>query len=250
MLECGFFNAVNKDRTYNADDFNTFFDGILSETGVYKKNGGRMKVVPNEGMTVNVLTGKARILSHWVNISIAENVTIPLSDMLLARYDAIALRYDIEKRDVKLIVIVGEPSENPEKPQIERDLKWYDICLAYVYVAAGATNITEKDIIDTRDDNYLCGYVKLQIDGINAGIKEYKNTVDTTKNIDDIYIGIPEYDADNDLLYININGIMLNEDEDYTKESTGSDAKVNFTKTIDVNNRIEFRVLKSVVEVK
>lgn len=35
----GFFNSVDGDRVYNADDFNSCIDAIASD-GIFKRNGG------------------------------------------------------------------------------------------------------------------------------------------------------------------------------------------------------------------
>lgn len=249
MIEYGFFNAVDGDRTYNADSFNEFFNGILTDTGVYKKSGDALKVEPSEGMTVNILTGKARINQHWANISAPESITLPESDLVLNRYDAIVLRYSFDDRTITARYIKGDTASTPVKPTMTRTVSTYDICLAYVYVKAGATAITEADIEDTREDTDLCGYVKLQIDAINAGIKQYRNVVDITSEVTEISIGIPQYDAENDLLFSNINGVMFVEGEDYTVSGTGSSAKIVLNTSIKADNVVEFRVIKSVIEV-
>lgn len=249
MIEYGFFNAVNGDRTYNADSFNEFFNGILTETGVYKKSGDALKVIPYSGMKVAIGTGKARINSHWVNVPNVEAVTLTESDLTLNRYDAIVLRYNSEERSINLMTIEGTAATSPNKPSIMRTASTYDICLAYVYVPAGATSITVSNITDTRDDTDVCGYVKLQIDAINAGIKQYRNVVDITSEVTQITIGIPQYDSANDLLFANINGVMFVEGEDYTVSGTGSSAKIVLNTSIKADNVVEFRVIKSVIEV-
>lgn len=249
MIECGFFNAVNDDRKYNADSFNEFFDGILSDTGIYKKSGNRLKVISNEGMTVTISTGKGRINSHWVNIPATENVTLAESNMTQNRYDAIVLRHNVENRSITAHVIQGTPAITPTKPSIMRTVSTYDICLAYVYVGAGVTSITQADIIDTREDTDLCGYVKLQIDSINAGIREYRNVIRTSSEVSEIAIGISEFDADNDLLFSNINGVMFVRDVDYVVSGTGSSAKIKLVNSIMADNDVEFRVIKAVLEV-
>lgn len=250
MIQSGFFNAVDGDRLYNADDFNEFFNGILTDTGVYKKSGEAMKVVPNNGMTVNISTGRARILQHWANIPVAESITLPVSDMTLNRYDAIILRYSVTERTITPMYIQGTTATTPVKPSIMRTASTFDLCLAYIYVKAGVTSITASDIEDTRDDSDLCSYVKLQIDAINAGIREYRNVVTTTSDgTTQIAIGIPQFDAENDLLFSNINGVMFVQGVDYTVSGTGSSAKIILNNDVQANNTVEFRVIKSVIEV-
>ena len=59
MITFGFFNSVNGDRIYNANDFNSCIDAIASD-GVFKRNGGGLQVGVNTGMRVQVLDGYAR----------------------------------------------------------------------------------------------------------------------------------------------------------------------------------------------
>lgn len=249
MITYGFFNSVNQDRLYNADSFNDFFNGIISETGVYKKSGMRFAVIPGTGMTVQVQTGRARIKGHWVVIESNESLTISGADIALNRYDAIVLRYNATDRDITLQVITGTPASTPVKPAIVRNDTIYDICIAYVYVGAGAASITQANITDATDDESVCGYVKMQIDTVNAGIKEYRNIVTTTKEVTELTIGIPQFDPENDLFFSNIGGVMFVKDQDYTITGTGSAAKMVLKNSINANNTVEFRVIKAVLEV-
>lgn len=249
MIEYGFFNSIDGDRTYNADAFNEFFSGILSETGVYKKSGNGLKVTVGSGMNVFVTTGKARIKNQWITVKSSETVTLTGSDLTNNRYDAIVLRLDLSGRNITLTKIDGTPAAAPSKPSLVRNENTYDICLAYVYVPAASSSVTEANIEDTREDTDLCGFVKLQIDAINAGIKQYRKIVKTTTTTNNIKIGIPEYDAENDLLFANINGVMFVEGEDYTVSGTGSTAAINTNFSVQPSNAIEFRVIKSVIEV-
>lgn len=249
MIEYGFFNSVDGDRKYNADSFNEFFNGIISDTGVYKKSDGGLQVVPGDNLTVNVATGKARVNKHFVNIKSTETLTLSTADVANARYDAVVLRYDENARKIEIGIIEGTPATSPTYPNISRTESLYDICLAYIYVGAGATTISENNIIDKREDTAVCGYASLQIDAINAGIKQYRNSFELTADANEIMIGIPQYDAENDLLFANINGIMLVEEVDYTINGTGSNAKIVLKNILTNGNTIEFRVVKSVIEV-
>ena len=56
----GFFNSVNGDRVYNADQMSEYFNELVSN-GVYESVGGALQVVPNTGMNVNVKTGRGII---------------------------------------------------------------------------------------------------------------------------------------------------------------------------------------------
>ena len=140
---------------------------------VYKNSGGALEVTVEEGLKINVSTGKARIKEHWVNVIAVETLELAAADVVNDRYDAVILRYDAEGREIRLQVLQGESATEPSKPEITRDENTYDICLAYVKVAAGASSV---GIEDTRADTQLCGYVKMRV-GMNAKMNELRKTV-------------------------------------------------------------------------
>lgn len=83
---------------------------------------------------------------------------------------------------------------------------------------------------------------KLQV---NTYIQQYRSIVSTKTKVSEIAIGISEYDPTTDILFANINGIVLVEEQDYTISGTGESAKIVLNSAIDGDNAIEFRVLKS-----
>lgn len=82
---------------------------------------------------------------------------------------------------------------------------------------------------------------------VNTSLHEYKNVVTTSTEVSEIAIGISEFDATQDILYTNINGVQFVENVDYTISGTGATAKLMLTNSIRANNTVEFRVLKSVI---
>ena len=251
MTQGGFFNAIDGDRTYNADDFNDYFDGIISENGVYKKSGDALEVVAGDGMSVNISTGRMRIQSHFFVVSSIENLTIQASDVVNPRCDIVVIRYNDNNRTITPMVITGTPASSPVVPTPVRADGIYDMCLAYIVVPANSSSVTDANIQDKRSDNAVCGYAKLLVDAIEAGIEQYTNTVEVASDTSSVLIGISEYDSENDILEANINGIVLNEgaDNDYTISGTGSQATMEFNDEVFAGNILTFKVIKSVVTV-
>ena len=168
MYTSGFFNSKNGDRKYNAADINAFLMGLLSENGVYENVGNKLQVVAEEGMVVGIDTGKALInYFHFINDAV-EPIALDESDLTLNRYDAIVLRYDVEARDIYPYVIKGTFATTPTKPNILRNTSYRDLCLAYVYVAAGVTTITQGDITDMRLDSEVCGFITGLIEQVDT----------------------------------------------------------------------------------
>ena len=157
-LTYGFFNSVNGDRKYNADQMSEMFDGLICD-GVYQNVGEAMQVVASTGLTVNVSTGRARINSQWAKVDTAHPITLNGSHVTLNRYTAICLRVDFANRKIELIARDGDNATTPTKPEIIRNSYYYELILAYIYVAAGATTLTQANIEDTRANTSLCGIV-------------------------------------------------------------------------------------------
>ena len=166
-LTYGFFNSVGGDRVYNADQMSEMFDGLISD-GVFQNVGDSMRVVANGGLNINVLTGRARINSQWVKIDAPYEITLNSAHVTLNRYTAICLRVNFAERKIDLIARDGTNATEPEKPTPTRNEYYYDLVLAYIYLKAGATNITQVNIEDTRPNTSLCGIVSSLIQNIDT----------------------------------------------------------------------------------
>lgn len=167
MISYGFFNSLNDDRLYNAETFNTYFEGLISSNGVFKNVGNALNVVPGSGLQVLVGSGKAIVNQHWVKLSASETLVISTAHNLFARYDAVSLRWNANTRDISLQVISGTPSSTPVRPVPTRDTMNYEIILAYVLVPANATSITSANIYDQRDNTSVCGYITGLVDQVD-----------------------------------------------------------------------------------
>lgn len=156
-ITCGFFDSVSGDRTYDAEQMSSYFDGLISD-GVYENIGDRFVVSSaNNGMNINVGSGRAIIQSHWVKNDATAVLTLDPSDVQLNRVDAVVLRLDMSAREIDLAIKKGTAvTGTPTIPAITRTDTVYELYLASVYVAKGATQPTT--ITDLRPSSY-CGWV-------------------------------------------------------------------------------------------
>lgn len=168
-LTYGFFNSVDGDRVYSADQMSEIFDGLISN-GVYQGVEHEMRViaVSGEGLNVAVSPGRARIKSKWAKLDSFYNLTLNPSHVTLNRYTAICLRIDYANRTIEIIARDGADATTPTKPTTQRTIYYYELILAYVYVAAGATSIKQSDIEDTRSNTWLCGIVSSLIQHLDT----------------------------------------------------------------------------------
>ena len=156
-ISYGFFNSINQDRTYNADQMSEYFDGLVSN-GVYESVGSAMQVTAGEGLAVNVQSGRAIIDCKWIKNDAAQAITLTTAHVLLPRYTAIVIRLDRSARTISIVAKDGTPASDPEKPSMTDDGQITELCLAYVYVGPNASTITQANITDMRSSD-LCGWV-------------------------------------------------------------------------------------------
>ena len=163
----GFFNSVNGDRLYNADQMSRIFEGLITD-GVYESVANKLAVQPNSGMTIQIATGRGWFGRHWVNNDSEYKLTVDQSDVILNRYVAVVIKVDDTDavRDAVPYLKYSDFATTPAKPTMTRTETVKEYCLAYIYIKAGATAITASDIEDTRQDTNLCGWVTGLIDQI------------------------------------------------------------------------------------
>lgn len=165
----GFFNSVSGDRVYNADQMSSIFEGLIS-SGVYASIGNKLAVQPNEGMTIQINTGRGWFGGRWVVNDSEYLLTLDPADVTLNRYAAICVRVDntVEVRKAHPYIKYGEVATNALKPSMERTDEIKEYCLAYVYIPAGAMEITASNIQDTRGNTELCGWVTGLIEQLDS----------------------------------------------------------------------------------
>lgn len=165
----GFFNSVNGDRVYNAQQMSSIFEGLITD-GVYESVGNKLAVQPNSGMTIQIASGRGWFKRHWVNNDTAYLMTLEASDVTLNRYAAICIRVDDSDgvRSAVPYIKYSDYATTPTKPAMTRSELINEYCLAYVYIKAGVIEITAADIEDTRANIELCGWVTGLIEQLNT----------------------------------------------------------------------------------
>lgn len=157
-VTCGFFNSSNGDRKYNADQMSSYFEGLVSD-GVYENVGNALIVKAGDGMQVIAGEGRAVIRSKWFKNDASRIINLNPAHVTLNRYTAICLRLDLENRKVDFYTKDSADATKPIKPTMEDSSTIKELCLAYVYVGRGVTEITQNNIEDTRADTNICGWV-------------------------------------------------------------------------------------------
>ena len=283
----GFFNAIKQtdgtyDRTYNAEQMSGYFEGLVSD-GVYENVGDAMQVIASGGMHVQVKSGRMLIDSKWLKNDAAYSIDITPAHVTLNRYTAIVARLDKSARTISIVAKDGENATKPVKPAISDTVSVKEMCLAYIYVGRGVTEITQSAIEDTRPDTNICGWVTgiiEQVDtsqlflqwqtayeefytrftaqfnewftalteqlNVNTYIQKYHKVVDMEANNGVFPLDMDGYTyEDSDILLINVNGVMLTEVYDYLLDTSKTPVEIHTNADLEAENLLEITVLKS-----
>lgn len=167
-ISYGYFNSINGDRTYNADQMSEYYDGLVSN-GVYESVGNalQVKAITGQEMAVQVGSGRGIINCKWIKNDAAITLDITQAHAILNRYTAVVMKLDVINRLMTITTKDGTPASNPDKPAMQNDAEAIELCLAYIYVAAGATSISQANIEDMRP-SALCGWVTGLIEQVDT----------------------------------------------------------------------------------
>lgn len=268
----GFFNSVNGDRLYNADDISNYFLKLISN-GVFATPSNAMQVQAGSGMTVNVSAGWGFINCKWLNNDAAYSLTLDAADIVLNRIDRVVMRLNADStlRNMELAIVKGTPAATPTAPALTRVSGGvWELSLAQIYVGANVTEITQANITDERPDTSVCGFVTGLIDQIdttnlfaqyNAAFNEWFEDLQTTlatktmivrytshyttaaASVASVPINISQYINGTDVLNVYVNGLRLIPGVDYTAGET----TIALSQALDViGTPVDFEVLKSI----
>lgn len=173
----GFFNSVDHDRLYDATDISRLFDGLIRD-GIFASIGDCFVVKQSNQMNVTVGTGRAWFNHTWSYNDALYPVTIPPSEILMDRIDAIVLEINsveaVRANSIKLIK--GTPSSTPTKPALTNTKEVHQYPLAYVKVGKEVTSIRQADIENCVGTS-VCPFVTgiLEVISIEQLIPQWKD---------------------------------------------------------------------------
>jgi len=162
--EYRFFDSTAEDtRSYIAEEFAAYFRAFFGD-GV-KAIGENLQITPDEtGLQVIVAPGIAAIQGYFyamVDDGSGAFVLQHAAPDASARYDRIVLRLDrsTETRSIAAQILKGTPGASPQPPALTRNDTVWEISLAKVAIAPGASSLTSANITDEREDVSVCGLV-------------------------------------------------------------------------------------------
>lgn len=143
----GFYNSLNKDRVYNAEQMSSIFNGII-RNGVFPSIGSSLMTIAGTGLGVIVKPGRAWFNGTWTDNDAELPLTVSAADIALTRIDAVILEVNSASsvRENGIKILKGTASANPSNPELTHTATLHQYALAYITVKPGATAITASDI--------------------------------------------------------------------------------------------------------
>lgn len=282
IIKGGFFDSVNGDRKYSADEMNRPYKRIITE-GIFATPQGSPSTdfqvfSANDGMKIVVKKGEGLVSGKWVASEDDIIITVPENGGTLARKDSVFLRVDntLNTRTASIQYRTG--GINP--PPKEENLQIKEYRIANISVSPGATNVNQDAINDRRGSSdcpwitslieqvdtstlfvqYQAAYqayfdatkeaMKTWIESVTDELTTYiaiANFASTFTTVDTetavIPIDIPSYDQTKDVLNVFVNGLKLVKGIDYTISEDS--ANIVLTKALYADNKVDFQVLQS-----
>ena len=172
-VNSGFYDAVNSDRTYSADDMNRPYKRLVSN-GVFATPQGTpstdLQVVSaSNGMQIIVQAGEGIFADKWFENSAAINITVPSNTSTVPRFDSVIVQVDqrTSGRVGNIVYRTGTPSSNPAVPAINQVTNVTEYRVANIYVAAGANAINNDAITDLRGSS-SCPWITALIEQVDT----------------------------------------------------------------------------------
>lgn len=147
----GFYNSVSNDRTYDAIQMSSIFDGIITD-GVFEFVGDALEPINGTGMQVIVKDGRAWFDHTWTLNDADLALAIAASDLVNPRIDTVVLEVNASNgvRANSIKVITGVAAAVPSEPTLINTSEVHQHPIAHVYVAAGVTSIILANVTDLR----------------------------------------------------------------------------------------------------
>lgn len=280
----GYFNSVDGDRKYNAEDMTMYFKGLVSD-GIYQTIGNMFAVTATSGLTVSIGTGRALVNMHWIECDAPFTITFDAASVSSDTYQLIVLRCNLAD-NVRSVGVFTKTSSDGTISLTNNDTVT-ELCIARVRIRANASSISQSDIRDYRGSSYcpwITGLIK-QVDvsqlnaqfykyyeeqtteleaymaqqkasfdswlsslqselQVNTKLKKYQYSYETTTENEREIPLISNYE-DGDVLLAHINGVLYVEGDEYTIDAENQ--KIILKKPATKDNLITQILIKSII---
>lgn len=186
-VTCGFFDAVNNDRLYSADQMNMPYKKLVGNGVFGAQDGGAsndFKVTASSGMVISVAAGNALFADKWFESPAAIAITVPAASVSNPRIDSVIAQVDktANGRVGRIVYRTGTASASPTAPAINTDADIVEYRIANISVPANQTTISSSLITDLRGTS-ACPWVKSLLAPTTAYLETLFADIDTETDV-------------------------------------------------------------------
>lgn len=146
-LTYGFYNSLNGDRTYNAEQMGSMFDGIIND-GIFASIGDKFNVSSVSGMTIKVGSGRAWFDGTWTYNDSDLLLIVSKADTSYSRIDSVFIKVDKTDsiRANSIVIVEGTAVSSPSAPTPTDTATCHYYRIANITVGKNVTSITNANI--------------------------------------------------------------------------------------------------------
>ena len=175
-VSSGFYNAVNSDRTYYAEDMNRPYRRLVSN-GVFATQQGTpstdLQVVSGGGMTVIVKAGEGIFADKWFENPAGITITVPSNTSVsLSRIDSVIVQVDLRTsgRVGNIVYRTGTAALKPSAPAINTVSNVIEYRLANIKLGPSTTStISQSAITDLRGSS-SCPWITSLVKQVDTSV--------------------------------------------------------------------------------
>ena len=117
-----FFNSINGDRRYRAEDFASYFAKMLTN-GVFPNPSNNLQVLAKEGMKITIKAGGCNINGYFGINDTDEVVTCSVANPMAQRVDIVVARWSLTNREIVLAVKSNTTTLRSEERRVGKECR-------------------------------------------------------------------------------------------------------------------------------
>ena len=227
-----------ENTAYTAEDAQLWF--ATRTSGVYA--GNHLGVTANGTMAVTL--GKGIAWLHYADFAgcvygntTGKALTVELADAQYKRIDRVCIRLEMLNNKCYAYIKKGTAAASPAAPTLQRDAAAYEISVAQIAVASGATAINADNITDERLDEDVCGLMRDGVTGIDTSVMEAQFAAvlgELEDNLQAVYDGVEKVNIAEHTATLTVAG-WTGTAAPYTQEATVAGILASDTPFVDVD---------------
>lgn len=150
-IRCGFFNSINQDRLYQADEMTRPYE-LLVSNGVFATQQGtpsnQLQVYAEIGMSIRVKAGRGIFFDKWFLSDSDIVLSLDFAEPTLSRIDSVVVKVDKNEavRAASIYIKKGTPRSTPTPPEMTRDEYIHEYRLADITVTPNMNTVSQSSI--------------------------------------------------------------------------------------------------------